>query len=165
MRNGFAISLRWLSVAWVCQAVPWSFSWLAKGSVSALWSILAAGEFRDVVTAHVLLAACSAAAPVLLSLRRETAAASVLIVAAASCLWLLGTSFTPDLLSSPSWRWLILPRAALSFLTLVVVLLHAVFKALVPERSPTHIDDHAEHEAPDQRVAAEKASATMHLRR
>jgi hypothetical protein len=165
MRTGFVISLRFLSVAWVCQAAAWSFPWLAKATPSGLWSILAAGEFRGVVTAHVLLAACSAAAPVLLWLRRETIAASVLVVAAASFLWLLATAFSPEVLTWPSWLWLYLPRAALSLLTLGVVFLHAVVKALVPEGSPMDSDVHADHLAADIRATAEKTSVTMGFRR
>jgi hypothetical protein len=165
MRTGFVISLRFLSVAWVCQAAAWSFPWLAKGTPTDLWSILAAGEFRGVVTAHVLLATCSAAAPVLLWLRRETVAASALIVAAASSLWLLATAFSPEVLTWSSWLWLYLPRAALGLLTLGVVFLHAVVKALVPERSPMDSDGYADHQAADLRAAAERASPAMEPRR
>jgi len=144
MRKGFAVSLRWLSVAWVFQAVQWSFPWLAKAGPRDLWSIVVAGEFRSVVAAHVVLAVCSAASPLLLWLRRETAAASVLIVAAASCLWFLSGLFSPDMLASSGWWWWILPRAALSVLTLVVVFLHAVAKALTTEENPTPVDRHTD---------------------
>ena len=109
-----------------------------------MWSIVVAGEFRSVVAAHVVLAVCSAASPLLLCLRREVAAASALIVAAASCLWFLSDLVGPDTLASSGWLWLIVPRAALSVLTLVVVLLHAVAKAITTEENPTPVDRHTE---------------------
>ncbi len=164
-RKGFTVSLRWLSLAWVLQAVQWSFPWLLKGGPSALWSIVVAGEFRSVVAGHVLLALCSAASPVLLWLRREIAAAAVLMGAAVSCLWFLGGLFSPDMLTSSGWLWLIVPRAALSVLTLVVVLLHALGKAFATEELLAHVDDRTGGREAAERAAVDNASAGVELRR
>jgi hypothetical protein len=119
MRNGMTLALRLLSVAWVVQAVPWSFRWLANAGPSGLWSVLRAGEFHWVVTGHVLLGVCSALSPILLWSRRDVGGAFVLIGAAVSCLCLVG-------IMSREMFWPMFPRVALSFLTLVVVLLHAL---------------------------------------